>query len=341
MSDASESMVLMPVSDANADINLGSLTANGGETSSGQSITQNSSVFNMSVGQLLSLARTDDIYKTIKNIYVNFTDTSHHTVGVRLMYNQSMAALKNMYSTPSAYRLTDYAVSVFTNDFDAGTLDAAKNGSLQFALIPPAPILSIYDATTFYGPDNPLTLSYQGTYLNWDYDGQYGTGRIRNMNYAFNCLTGDVPTGKWVFRVNGAEKAAFDLSVTTPLDSAGNTIIYVPSLKIDTGADDRILGYSLKWMLYDPGTQSYQDVPAADEALLRKMVHDPMVGFLNTGNDALTKYFWRYEDYGFVDTETQYFTDNVAYLDGSDPKSVGTVQVGYVTGGIDVNFWFE
>ena len=74
LSDAVDNMVLIPTSHITDDVDTGELTADGDEAESENSLEDNISNFDIDLSKLQEFAKTDDLLKTVKNIYVNYDD---------------------------------------------------------------------------------------------------------------------------------------------------------------------------------------------------------------------------------------------------------------------------
>ena len=69
-----------------------------------------------------------------------------------------------------------------------------------------------------------------------------------------------MPDGKWILNVEQQKVATFDLASASPFDSEGKPTIYMPSVKISSGTDQKITTIEVKWFVYSRQSSTYVDL---------------------------------------------------------------------------------
>jgi hypothetical protein len=104
--------------------------------------------------------------------------------------------------------------------------------------------------------------------------------------------TGGNPAGTWTWSegaagATGVVKAVFDPAGANPPVANGSATGFVPSFKINTAPNGKILSVDVRWFYYDAGTGQYHGpLDASERAVLRYFVDRLEVDFSNPGGGA-------------------------------------------------------
>ncbi len=66
-----------------------------------------------------------------------------------------------------------------------------------------------------------------------------------------------MPDGTWSLKLGGEKVAAFDLAAASPFDAEGKPKIYIPSIRIHKGTNNKITKVEMKWFLFDRTTGAF------------------------------------------------------------------------------------
>jgi hypothetical protein len=276
MKDVQDSLIKMPIADAKSDIDLGELTMNSNEAQSSNTISDNAADFNLSLSQLKEMARTDNVLKTIKNLYANYDMSTGVYCTMNIVYqwfSLDPSQISNKFADPAAdnyitmgnlcyilnFNINDPANVIYNNI-------AATNDTLD--LFPPATVYGI----SYYGYNPADTNAWIRSTNN---PGQFASSKVslNDNNYAYFYLNADqspitcnysyfgwlpVP-GFWYLKKNQSQVlATYDMAAGSPPDSNGHPYVYIPAVRLNVNPDKSISSIDIKWYYYGAG--GYQEV---------------------------------------------------------------------------------
>ncbi len=373
LSDSNDSLLWIPVSDALGNINLGVLSQNGNEARSSTTLSEEAGTFSLSLNQLKQIAKSDDVLKNIKNIFMNYDE---HTGEYWMLqpyfgWNDSPTSIKNQWSDPDNLSFYGYAFYLSTNNTTNPTFSDVCQGNKIMRLYPPAEIHLINNSSVF---DNSTPIHTQKAQIETDSDGtQECSGQYfylsedndsLNSGYMYNFIVGDsnllapdnqtqrIPSGYWTLKMydNATQQestvAMFDLAVASPFDFNGNPTIFFPSVKVNVDNNDTIKSIQIKF--YTFGSSGWTEVK--DPVVLDKMFSELAVSLDYYGGSQ------RIEDNYYIIGENNIFTNSSLTLpitidasklnhvwkfsnnnSGEEPVAE-SISVGYSMGNVDFRF---
>ncbi|MCO4746609.1 MAG: hypothetical protein KC912_17575 [Proteobacteria bacterium] len=314
------SVVNMTTSDAVSDVNTGELNPEDGEAVAEAGLA---STFGLTDDQFALLARGDDAYKNISNAWLNRDpDTGVRSrADVNFWFEGSFANS----DVPGSALFRGGSLALDTNDPSlVDRIDDACDGALAVELVPPAPV--VLDGVT-YGPTTPITnaastacsdgpMSFQV----WDDGG---------VSAALPGFTEPLPSGWWIWNVDGVEMGFFQLDHTLPVGANDQPQVPVPTLEVtetNGGVDVQV-----QWWVHDGA----EFVRFTDLDLLQRILAN--VGVSVSGDFAEGEWEGGWEDDRAL---TGVFFDGWT-LDGSGQGTgdiVGEISLGYQLAGTQVVF---
>lgn len=362
--DTDSSLLSIPFSAVSVDsMDLGAISQSGDT-----GITDNAasaSDFTMTAQQLGTLARTDDLFKSVKNLLVNHDGTTGSFILPMPVFEFSanLSAMDNSFSAPADYSYISYQVLLLPNmpGFTMSSVCGDGVPRIDLSLYPPAGT-SVMDTLTKYAYDgtNPITNDYAECSTGSDdaieasepspetpVDGSgdfYASDRQASMGYPVtlefgrgggNGLVGDVPSGIWQYEVDGVLKGQFDLAVASPW--AGDFInALIPVLRINRDAGTgQISSIDIKW--YRPNDSQDGYVELTDLGVLGQLVEFANIEIENYASGR------RYEN-AFIDPSTtnSYTPTNLWYMNGTHPADstleAWGVHLSYGSAGVNLFF---
>lgn len=262
LEDDNDVLIRMPISDAQEDVDAGTITIDADSMVAYEtgSLLTNSDGLGLSHSELREIARTDNLVKTIKNIYVNAGPDSPEMVPL-LVYNWQSELTDNTWSNPSSYIYEGVTV-----DFDYANPE------------PPVTFDSVYPDETVT-VELPNDTEYTGS--NWvedDSDGDRGAsdddGKVAIFEYTspyeiFRIsvrepvgATEAVPDGFWNVIVNDSPVSHYDVAGSEPIyrqNGETETLVYVPSAHYSDAASDTTQ-LEIQWQVYNPSSGTYESV---------------------------------------------------------------------------------
>lgn len=275
LGDTFDNLILMPLTGALGDIDLGTLEGSGDEAVSDDSMTLNEENFSLGLDELREIAKNDHLLKTIGNLYVNFNAETGASASVLMGFNwRHTGTGNNVFTDPQDY-FYEGLWSIFEIDSLVGIdFDGVVTQTKHLSIIPPTPVyhqnhdgtgewftifentgnMTVDDASVGDGTlwansdDNPFTIGLTTE-----------TGDVR-VAYAGN-LSSAIPPGWWVVEQDLVEMAAFDIGIAMPfVTETMIPTVYMPSVKVETDADNTIQRFVWKWLRYNFSTGQYEEL---------------------------------------------------------------------------------
>jgi hypothetical protein len=293
--DATDNLLMVPATTASSDtFNIGTVEKSGEEAVSINAVTATD--FAMTADGLLALAKNDELFKAVKNIFTNYNYTTQVYYNLRpdFKWRGQYASIQNAFQAPADYTFISYQFQLDTNDGltlgDVAGIDGKTKKSVQ--LYPPTGMeVPTNGGTITYSDSVPLsnanlgsvTTHTDGTREVWSTtpgeffagEGHYGDGGALSLSYSYGsaALTGTIPAGYWTYKIDGVTKGEFDCAVATPLTTDFKIKGFVPVLKVNTEAvTNRITSIDIEW--YTLSGTSYTRV--TDTSALKYLISSDM-----------------------------------------------------------------
>jgi len=246
--------------------------------------------FNMTVGQLTTLAKTDELFKNAKNIVNNYDTATgvYYSMRTDFHWGGVYSSLTATFSDP-AYTSKGIGYQYDTNS-PSVTLAQVCDHSMLLSFAPSEPVS---DGTNTYDSGTPITSSTGScspiiisgvTHTQFTGGNVYATDAYDGLSFGPYILLNTVPT-RWDYRENGVLKAQFDMTAAhPPITAGGKPKGFLPSFKINvTGT--KIDSVDVKWYYYDEAADSYILLAPADLKLLKHYIQILEVKFDVTYNN--------------------------------------------------------
>ena len=277
MGYGSDSMIKIPVGSAGTgNIDLGELNTDGSEDAvSGNTAETNESFFTLTPETLIAMAKTDDMLKAIKNIYVNYDSTTKEFYHVMPIFNFKSGTITDLAAgtatTPAAIVAAAnrmYHFNIKTNDapFTASddTVDHFPPASIT---LKPASdvIIGGWDGLTteIYGPTGVDGTAIPNTYGYVDRTAP--NTPVNEFILGYYYFSGTVGTGYWELMKNDVTLCTFDVSQAFSVDGSDNPKIFVPVPTMTLDAGRNITKINITWYMYDSaGVNPYTAVTDMD-----------------------------------------------------------------------------
>jgi|GEM_PF-4742384 len=287
LSDLEDSLISIPAGSATGDIDAGELTLEGDEAVSENDLESYTATFGMTFDELKERARSDDVLKWIKNLYINDQVTRFWTPDVSFAWRGLLSDAKTTAITPNEYGFQGYGFQFSAEGYGADfDFDDIVNGTVDVAIVPPVAEVSLSAGGTIPGPftndaidpENIEERIVDGESRYYAGDGDFGIAYESGRDSVAISGPGGtgifglpVTEGYWTVTLDNEEIAWFDLAVGSPVDAAGNPIVPVPSFSFSTEADGRVTGFAVDgWFTYDATSETFvpvQDMRLVDEAV--------------------------------------------------------------------------
>ena len=364
--DPTSSLLSIPVSaTSGTSLGLGTISKSGdtGITDN----TASASDFMLTAGQLATLARTDDLFKSVKNLVINYNATTGSYIMPMPIFEftGNIDGMDNAFPSASDYSYTSYQINLlpnmpgFTMDNVCGAAGATK---VRLALYPPdgASVTDSLGSMT-YDSTHPIENDFAECSTASDAAVEadeptdtfpppagsgdfYANNREASKGYPVTLefgrgggegLIGDVPAGYWRYEVNDVLAGQFDIAVASPW--AGGLInAVVPVLKVNRDAITGLISsIDIKW--YRPNDTYTGYVELTDISVLKQLVEFAVIELENWSGER------RYEN-KFIDpsTVTSYTPTNPWYWNGTnsgDPTlEAWGIHLSYGSGGVNLFF---
>jgi hypothetical protein len=284
----SDSLLNLPATDATITLlDLGVVTRPSTTSNDALSAATVTAVdFNMTAGQLATMAQTDDVFRNAKNIVGNYDSATGTYYQMRFdsHWSGAYSTLSATFSNP-AYTSIGTSFQLDSNSTEV-TINDICNQTKTLTIFPSAPVsngVATFDSSNPFTSSGvtcgPLVLS-TGTFTQTTGGGSiYASSGYGNVSYG--------PQGRfdstllpavWTLKLDGVDKAQFDMSGINPSTSDGKPKGYIPSFKMNvTGTT--IDSVDVEWYYYDEGSASYIKLAPADLKLLKHSVERLEVKF--------------------------------------------------------------
>jgi len=345
--DSGNSLLNLPASSATVtDINLGDLDKSGDEALSTNPVTATD--FAMTPEGLLTLAKNDNLFRAVKNVYINYKNGVYYNIRPDFTWHGEYAGIENAYQVVTNYEYFSHSFQLDSNDGITMDAVAGINGTAKklLELYPPtgaevptrggfvtytdsAPLSNAGSVTTTTGGSG-LRMATAGN------PGEFFAGETTSGNtsyvYGSGCLTGTIPAGLWTYKINGVTKGQFDCAVSTPLTGDYKINGFVPVLKVNVEATitKTITSVDVKW--YALSGTDYAEI--TDSAILSHLIKSTVFISGGTRYDSIT-----------LDSTMSHGTPALDWSFGTAGpanKQAEAFGVFYQTGGVGYTFnWFR
>ncbi len=247
--------------------------------------------FNMTAGQLLTLAKTDELFKNAKNIVNNYDSGTGVYFSMRTDFHWGgvYSTLSTTFSDP-AYTSKGIGYQYDTNSTSV-TMNQICDHSVMLSFAPSEPVS---DGTYTYDSINPITSASGSctpilvsgvTHTQLTGGPVYAVDAYDGLSFGPYILLNAVPS-RWDFFENGVLKAEFDMTAAhPPVTADGKPKGFLPSFRINLVAGTtQIDSVDVKWFYYDGATDSYIPLTQADLKLLKHFIQSLEVKFDVTYN---------------------------------------------------------
>jgi hypothetical protein len=345
-----ENLLQLPLTTSTiSSMDLGTITASGDVGQSQNSVSAED--FSLNSAQLLSLAKNDDAFKSVKNFVINYDNATgvYYTLRPNFSWKGSYASINGAFQNPADYTYSHYGFQLDSNTTSI-TIDkiCGTQGQAQVIvdLVPPSDVMTT-NAKTF-NPDYPMSSAnvmcstatdgfieaYQDPNSG---SGFFATNRYGGVSQSYAAgLTGTIPQGYWLYHEGEQLKGQFDVSVASPLGVDNRIKGFVPSIKVNSDQTGRVTSVNIRWYTWDESTNQY--VELTDVTVLKYLIGTGDLYFDNNTNGTRT-----YESIHFdpaVDTSVTPSKYTWYYgTEGPADRQVMGFGIFYSSGGI--GFYFD
>ena len=314
--DDNNTLVAFSGSDLATNLDLGTLVNSGNEAKSSASGEQAAASFNLTLDDLKTIAKSDDGYKYLMNLYLNYDPVSKEAYTAQLQYGWHGGTIISAgNSDPLATAISNYQFA----GFDITIETAVMNESLKDGICGTTTTAELIPPGTLSSPDNSITWTNTSGFKNdgsgpnntdlgfnnmgaantshWLQNGRYYcydddfsaqiTSDFSNSLIGFGAslniqipATG-MPEGLWVYNVDGTDVAWFDLAVASPVSAPGVfDTTPVPGIRINHNGG-QITGLVVKWFQYDTASSQYVLLTDTQAAAMDSLVRDTFVDVMD------------------------------------------------------------
>ena len=351
-----DSMVSIPASHANAtnnNLDLGYLNNNPSsqEAQSSNDVYSAASSFDLPLSSLLAMARFDDGYKAVINMYLNYNGSLFES-GIQFDWDGGSlpAALANTEANPANYSYDGYRLS-FTPPANTLSYSSICKVADALQIIPPASVdmvnqyagtaqpPALLSTVTPTAPFNSSTnMTDQGGTYCFDHTFNNAGGEVSISNDGRRVvsvgvpvgylLKGNPPAGWWRMKYQGQQIGIFDFETASPVDTYGNPLVFLPAPKIVTdAAGSNVTSIEVRWFAYDSTSGTYTLVNPADVNALVVDSHMELSSTAATTTDLIRPA----SGSGLITSATTF--DRAWTVNGTDPYTfLEKITVGYRMG---------
>ena len=146
--DDNENLVAFSGSTMSSNVDLGTLSKSGNEAQSSRTAEDNSSSFNLTLDQLASMARSDDGYKHLINLYLNYDPVTKIAYAASLQYGWKMGVIADVGNIVPQPPSLNYLPGGFDITIETAAIsEALKDGicgmTTPVELVPPGELNSV------------------------------------------------------------------------------------------------------------------------------------------------------------------------------------------------------
>lgn len=293
---------------AGSTLDLGTLN-NTGDTALSDNTSIAATDFAMTAGQLLSLAKNDELLKLVKNLFINynFATGTYYTLRPDYKWRGDYDAISNTFYAPAAYQYISYQFQFDTNstaltlDQIGGTSGTAKT---LIELYPPTgAIVTTVNGTPveFYTGSLPISnynngaalTKIQKADLTWEvqcpdfFASEMPEGGISYSLGSAN-LEGDIPPGYWNWVISGTLTGEFDVAVATPITATTKIKGFVPVIRANVAANNTITSIDVKWYTLNEAGTDYVEV--TDITILKYLIGSRVDLYIENSYGGLRRY---------------------------------------------------
>lgn len=354
------SLLELPASAATiTSYQTGTLNKNGDTAISSNTITAVD--FSMTNAQMLTLAKNDDGFKSVKNFIINFgnygnSSDVYYILRPDFSWHGDYSTIQDSFADPAAYSFNAYTLQMSTNSTEVSMDNfCGANGQPKklIELYPPAgtSVSSRTSVTTrTYNDTNPLSNDLvTASSCTAAPSGATGQQEARDDDtYASDVTTGGGLTysfypgfqppilpGYWTFKIDGSVRGLFDVAVAAPLSGTNQIIGFVPVPKLTT-SNGLITKVDLKWYSFD---ETGAATELTDISVLKYLLGPSGVSFYT----PITATVRQVESFQFDPATTTTFTPTKTWYYGSSGDAnhqAGSLMVFYESAGIGHSFGF-
>jgi hypothetical protein len=279
-----ETLLQLPVTTSTiTDFDLGTITASGETGQSENSV--NAEDFSLTSMQLLSLAKNDDAFKSVKNFVINYDNATgvYYTLRPDFKWTGSYTNINNAFQDPAGYAYSHYGFQLDSNTTSI-TMDkicgANSQAQVILDLVPPSNVTTT--GAREFGPLHPMSSANvtcstaADGFIEASQDpntgsGFFATNRYGGVSQSYAAgLTGTIPQGYWLYHEGDQLKGQFDVSVASPLRVDNRIKGFVPSIRVNTDGTGRVTAVDVKWYTWDDSTSQY--VELTDVSVLKYLI---------------------------------------------------------------------
>ncbi len=249
-----------PISGAEDDIDAGTISIDPESLEAYEvgSLSQNADQLGLSMSELREIARTDNLVKTVKNIYVNAGPDSPE-MSPLLVYNWELPLASGEWAEPANYTYKGLSVTFdYVNPSAPVTFDSIyPDGTVAIRL----PDDKEYTGHEWVDDHN------DGDRAVSDDEGKVGIYEYLNSRTVFRIGLNEsvgveeaVTPGFWEVLVNGEAVSYYDVAGSEPIyrdNGQTQALVYVPSVRFSDGASDTTQ-LEIRWQVYNPGLGTYE-----------------------------------------------------------------------------------
>ena len=291
----------LPIENAEGDVEFGTLSfdAESMEFVAEYGMSTYAGTMNLSVEELRAIARTDSMSKLAINLYANYTPTDYWNMMTVWGFVSDYQPAVGAYAPALGAEPTNLVYTRFSWETPEVTIHEVVDETALIEVFPPAPVVDNlpYPPKT-YGPETPFTNRGHQPENTRSPNGEFELNAIhyfegglvvvvgRDGSYGLDVRTMDPSTGMllpgvWRVRVNGQDRAWFDVRIGSPFDSDGNIIALVPEPRLTFDSEGRFERIDVRFAQQEaPGTFSPVSLPSAlnqiqwGQIVLRDTTHD-------------------------------------------------------------------
>ena len=273
-SDNGADLLLFPFDLASRSMDFGTLNLSNGMAVSSSSLESQQDAFTLAFDELLQTAYHDNLFKCVKNQYVNTSPDSYkgYWVRTRCKFESQLELATNEWNPISSWTWTPgFNVRIDVTDPDGYQFQDVADGIVDLEVVPPQTftIPTVSGPPLVISPSNPVlaSMAFGDTYKRpnaslwvmndpaspgtegflFEFDGEEN---LVNGNWKMNLVRGGTRT----------ELALFDMQSIVPFTADGSFIYYLPSVRAVTDASGKITRIDMTWFAWNPFMNMYERV---------------------------------------------------------------------------------
>ena len=267
-------LVLFPFDLASRSMDFGTLNLANGMVVSSKSLESQQDAFTLAFDEILQTAYHDNLFKCIKNLYVNSDPNifKGYWERTRCRFESKLELATNTWNSISSWQYTPgFNMRIDVANPDEYQFQDIANGVVDIEVVPPQtftiPIVS--GPPLVISPDNPILSSMAfgtvysrpnaslwieadpaspaGNAYLFEFDGEED---LIGGNWKMNLIRGSTKT----------ELALFDMQSIDPFTADGSFIYYLPTIRVITEASGRVSRIDMAWFAWNPFMAMYERV---------------------------------------------------------------------------------